>query len=292
MAGIDVYLLEPSVVAKVLPLQPNFFDLAIIDEASQMEIEVAIPIVFRAKNAVIIGDDRQLPPEFNQEVRTFFDAKQHELKNKLVPAAGLLDSLKNKFPQKLLYYHYRSKFEELIQFSNQFLYGGKLIVSSPATYSIDNPPMKFVKVKGGNDTANKNQKEAVEVMKQVTELVNQYQGKKSIGVITFTKQQADLINELIEKERRKNAVLDSFIRNREHIPNTEDTSFFVKPVEQIQGDERDIIVFSTVFGKPKGKTYQQLGAISDPYAGLRRLNVAVSRSKEKMVVVSSVEPGE
>ncbi len=289
--AVDIWLLPTDNVPQFFPLVPEMFDIVIIDEASQMQVEKAIPLLFRAKRLVISGDDKQIKPSVDKSKIVYHDESEIQWDNVLLPPLGLQDALKNKFPNFLLNYHYRSKFAELIAFSNSFIYGNNLYVSTPKNYQPDNPPIKFVKVKGGKLAAGKNLMEANEVIKQVVQQVKE-NPEKTLGIIAFTPKQREQIEEKLWEAAAKYDELDLFIRTNSFSGNGEDHSLFVKNVSEVQGDERDTIVFSITFAKDaKGVMPTDLGVISQPH-GENRLNVAITRAKEKIIVVSSVGPND
>ncbi len=289
--AIDIWLLPTDNVPQFFPLVPEMFDIVIIDEASQMQVEKAIPLLFRAKKLIISGDDKQIKPSVIKERIVYYDDTQIEWDDVLLPPLGLQDALKNKFPNYLLNYHYRSKYSELILFSNRFIYGGNLHVSTPKTYKPELPPIQFVKVKTGKIAAGKNAVEATEVVKRVVKQIKE-DPNKTIGIIAFTQKQREQIEEKLFEAAAKNDELDLYIRTNAFSGNGEDTSLFVKNVSEVQGDERDVIFFSITFAKDaKGNLPKHLGVISEEN-GENRLNVAITRAKEKIVVVSSIEPND
>ncbi len=289
--SVNVWLLPATSVSNFFPLEPQMFDIVIIDEASQMLVEKAIPLMYRAKQLVISGDDKQLKPSVNKEKRIFIDEQELKIKNVLVPPFGLQDALKNKFPNFLLNYHYRSRYTELIAFSNSFIYNKSLYVSTPKVYDKSNPPIVWHKIDGAKMVGGKNLKEANEVVKKTIELI-QNNPDSTIGIIAFTFEQKELIQERLNEMAKKNDELDLFIRTNSFTGEGEDTSLFVKNVSEVQGDERDNIVFSIGFAKQSNGEYpSDLGEISKEN-GENRLNVAITRAKEKIVVVSSVEPND
>lgn len=290
-SSVNIWFLPANEVSNFFPLEPEMFDMVIIDEASQMLIEKAIPLMIRAKQLVISGDDKQLKPSVDKNERIFFDDEESSWKNTVLPPFGLQDALKNKFINFVLNYHYRSKYSELISFSNSFIYNKNLYVSTPNSYDPKKPPVEWKKVKDGKIIGGKNSAEAKEVIKTVINLINE-DPDKTIGIVALTQEQRDSIMEKLKTEAEKNTKLDLFIRTNMFTNSGEDTSLFVKNVSEVQGDERDIIIFSIGFAKKSNGSYpKDLGEISIEH-GENRLNVAITRAKSKIVVVSSIEPND
>lgn len=297
--SINVWMLTPDEVSSFFPLEPNLFDIVVIDEASQMTINKALPLLYRAKQIVISGDDKQLKPSINPVNRIYFDTEESKLEGVQIPPAGLQDALKNKLPNFLLNYHYRSKFAELIAYSNTNIYNKTLYVSTPNTYSPSNPPITLVKAGAARMVKGKNEKEATAVVKQVQKILKDQMdsGEKfdanTIGIIAFTAEQRDVVENKLQAAREKDVLLDKFMTRKENKSrNGEDETLFVKNVSEVQGDERDIIVFSIGFAKQSnGKMPNNFGVISDTN-GENRLNVVITRAKQKIIVVNSFEPKE
>ncbi len=289
--AVDVWLLPSNNVPHFFPLVPEMFDIVIIDEASQMQVEKSIPLLFRGKKLIISGDDKQIKPSVKKEEIVYYDESNIEWKEVLLPPLGLQDALKNKFPNYLLNYHYRSKYSELIAFSNSFIYNNSLYTSSPKAYDLDHPPVIFHKVKNGKTVNLANAEEAKAMAKIVADQVKT-NPEKTLGVIAFTPEQAEELNKAIELEAQKTPELDLFIRTNAYSGTGEDTSLFIKPIDEVQGDERDLIFFSITYAKDaKGNVPENFGIISREN-GENILNVAITRSKEGIVVVSSIDPND
>ncbi|MBW9156945.1 AAA domain-containing protein [Clostridium tagluense] len=287
------WLLSPESVSEVLPLVNGLFDVIIFDEASQIFIESAVPTVYRGKKVVVAGDDRQLRPS-----STFSGKYDEEEEGEDIETAAalevesLLDLAKYSFVSTSLYYHYRSKYDELINFSNYAFYGGKLEVS-PNTSKTNKEgvcPIERIKVPGKwiNRT---NAEEAMEVVRLVKDIVNNRKENETIGVITFNITQRDLIDDLLEIEAGKDPDFGKmYYGESDRVENNEDFSLFVKNIENVQGDERDIIIFSTAYAKNEnGRVVASFGSLSQD-GGENRLNVAISRAKKKVYLVTSIEP--
>lgn len=287
------WLLGPETVSEILPLEPRMFDLVIFDEASQMFIESAIPTIYRGKKVIIAGDDKQLRPSSAFIAKIDSEEEYEELE---VAAAleeeSLLDLAKVNYDSVCLNYHYRSKYDELINFSNYAFYNGKLDVS-PNTIKTDltkNKPIERIKV-DGRWIDRKNEVEAKEVVKLVKYILNNREKNESIGIITFNSSQQDLIEDMLDYECSNDIEFRNLYNiEKNRVENNEDISLFIKNIENVQGDERDIIIFSTGYApNEKNRVSLNFGSLSKE-GGENRLNVAISRAKEKIYVVTSIEP--
>lgn len=301
-----VLLTNPEAASSILELKPGLYDLLIIDEASQMFMADTIPMLYRAKAAVISGDGNQMPPS------DFFLSGADDLdpydgsadededlysadKNRLIAAEGeycLLDAAEYSVQagspnKKRLLVHYRSDCKELIDFSNAAFYDGELLVPTgnaklPAFLQA---PIALNEVQGKfNDGVNV--REASEVIQKLKEIW-QSSNPPTVGVIAFNVRQRDKIQDLILEEAQQD---EAFMRHLERERNRlsdegEDVGFFVRSVEHVQGDERDIIIFSTTYD---GLHHRNFGPISKREKGRRRLNVAVTRAKRGIIIISSL----
>ena len=191
----------------------------------------------------------------------------------------------------MLQIHYRSKYRELIGFSNAAFYGGALSVPArhPQAEVERARPIEVVRVDGVY-TSQTNPDEAG----QVVQLLEEYwtrppEARPTIGVVTFNRKQADLIEDVVERRAAEDETFATALRReRDRIQGGEDMGFFVKNVENVQGDERDVIIFSTTFGRdPKGTFRRNFGVLGTA-GGERRLNVAVTRAREKVVLATSM----
>jgi primosomal replication protein N'' len=203
----------------------------------------------------------------------------------------LLNLAKKMLPSVMLEIHYRSRFRELIDFSNAAFYNGQLNISSYHTTReiLEIKPIELININGTYENQT-NTKEAERVISELKEIWKKpFEQRPSLGVVTFNQKQADLIEDLIEVE----TTLDSFfLKSLEEEYNrkddNEDLSFFVKSVENVQGDERDIIIFSSTFGKdPFGRFYRKFGVLGQQ-GGERRLNVAITRAKKRVILINSM----
>ncbi|WP_186446615.1 AAA domain-containing protein [Neobacillus bataviensis] len=283
---MPVWLASPEIVSSIFPLNEGIFDLVIFDEASRCTVESGIPAVYRAKQVVIAGDEKQLPP-FNMFQSSFVNEDDEE-EYDTDDSVSLLNLSKRRFPEKLLQWHYRSKYEELINYSNHAFYNGHVQIA-PNVVPFKNPPaIKWKKVEG-RWLNQSNEVEAIEVVNILKDILINQPGK-TIGIITFnSKQQAkiqDFIDKRLNEDEKFSAVYNQMLTK------DLDERVFIKNIENVQGDERDIILFSIGYAKnEEGKVYNRFGMLNQK-GGENRLNVAVTRAKEGITVVSSIEPEE
>lgn len=290
--SIKIWLMTPEVVSDILPFEKNIFDLVIFDEASQLYVEKSIPAIFRAKKVVIAGDQKQLKPSSLGQGRILDEIDEDESSNGFLEYESLLDAARYKFKHTMLNYHYRSKYEELIAFSNYAFYNGKLMVTSLAHES-DNKPIERIKIENGRWIDKKNEQEAVRVIKLLKEILNTRKNNETIGVITFNSPQMNLIEDLIEKEKMIDTNFATQMLSEENrFSNGENVSFFVKNIESVQGDERDIIIFCIGYAKNEKDIVAMNFGWLNIDGGENRLNVAISRAKQKIYVITSIEPEE
>lgn len=265
---LPCWLASPEMVSALFPMDA-VFDLIIFDEASQCFSEKGLPAIFRGRQVVIAGDDQQLQPFDLYRVR--WEDEQEEM---ALEVDSLLKLAKNHLMQVKLKGHYRSQSYELIAFSNEHFYADELNML-PAFRRINDhtPAIEYIKVKGIWQKQ-QNFEEAEAVVELIQKLLRKKESP-SIGVVTFNVNQQYLISDLLE-ERVKN------------LPS----NLFVKNIENVQGDERDLIIFSVAYASDaKGKLNVQFGALNQ-LGGENRLNVAVTRAKQRVIVVSSIEPEE
>jgi superfamily I DNA and/or RNA helicase len=269
---LPCWLASPESVSAIFPMK-EMFDLVIFDEASQCFAERGIPALFRGKQAVVAGDSQQLKPG------EFFQSRWEEEEEQAEPDTevdSLLELCDRYLPNVQLQGHYRSKSLALIEFSNKHFYGGKLqMLPELAIANSGAPAIEYIKVDGVWENFC-NEIEALKVVELIVELSATGPGK-NIGVITFNAPQQSLILDLLEV---------NFARLGKEMPLT----LFVKNIENVQGDERDIIIFSVGYAaNKKGIASTQFGSLSQQ-GGENRLNVAVSRAREKVIVVTSLWP--
>jgi very-short-patch-repair endonuclease len=284
------FLMSPASVSHFLPSLPAFFDLLIVDEASQMRPEEALVALSRAKQAVIVGDPKQLPPTgFFQAFgdgggEDQGDAAEEKLSTE---DESILDRALSAFRMtRSLQWHYRSRHQSLIAFSNKEFYrNGLTVFPSPVDKSSD-LGVRSVYLENGIYQASKN---TVEVEK-VLEVVSRHartRPDKSIGVVTMNLPQTELLQQEWDRLCAENADLEDY--RLKWAETLEDV--FIKNLENVQGDERDVIVISTVYGPPSpgAPVAQTFGPINNAQ-GARRLNVLFTRAKEQVILVTSMRP--
>ena len=268
---LPCWMCSPESASAIFPMRENF-DLVIFDEASQCFAERGIPAMYRGRQIVVSGDSMQLQPSDLYRVR--WDSEEDDTPELAIDS--LLDLTKHYLPEVSLAGHYRSKSLELIDFSNEHFYKGKLRLLPDYSYvNKKEPSIEYVQSKGIWDDGT-NEIEANEVVAQTFSLLKKHP-EKEIGIVTFNYRQQGLIQDLLEEKSANRNIL---------LPD----ALFVKNIENVQGDERDIIIFSTGYAPDKkGKLKLQFGSLN-AQGGENRLNVAVTRAREKVIIVSSILP--
>lgn len=273
-------LMSPISVAQYI--DPSFpkFDLVIFDEASQLPTSEAVGTIARGENVVIVGDPKQLPPT------SFFASNRIDEDNSVLEDLESLldDCLAISMPQMYLKWHYRSRHESLIAYSNMKYYDNKL-------YTFPSPndlvsQVKLVRPEGfydkGKSKQNKAEAEAI-VSEIIRRLSDEKTRHESIGVVTFSSVQQNLIDDMLVDAFAEHPDIADFDAKCEE-------PVFIKNLENVQGDERDVILFSVGYGPDEnGKVSMNFGPLNRD-GGWRRLNVAISRARKEMVVYSVLRP--
>ncbi len=271
-------LMSPISVARYIDLSADKFDLVVFDEASQMPTSEAIGAIARGKSLIVVGDPKQMPPT------SFFTSTNVDVEEVGIDdMESILEDCRTlDMPSLQLSWHYRSRHESLIAFSNNEYYNGSLITFP----SVDDRHTKvhFIPVSGyydkGGNRSNKAEAEAI-VNEIVRRLEDKELRKSSIGVIAFSVMQQGLIEDILQ-DRIENKKSLRLAAMQMHEP------IFVKNLENVQGDERDVILFSIGYGPDKsGKISMNFGPLNNP-GGERRLNVAVSRARQEMYIFSTM----
>jgi very-short-patch-repair endonuclease len=279
------WAMSPLMVSQVLPAT-RLFDVVIFDEASQIVPADAIPSIMRGHQIVVAGDDRQLPPTsfFRQAGETDDDAEDDEdsLAGLVSFGAGfesILDALRPLLPTRPLTWHYRSRDERLVAFSNSRIYGGAL-TTFPGVARDD--CLRHVVVTQSPEAGQ--EVSVTAEVDQVVELVLEHardRPKESLGVIALGIRHAERIDAALRAALADHPDLEGFFADDSPEP------FFVKNLERVQGDERDAIILSIGYGKhPDGRMRYQWGPLLRD-GGERRLNVAATRAKHRLTLVSS-----
>lgn len=314
-----IWLMSPLSVSETLPLDPDLFDVVIFDEASQIPVEDAVPALYRAPQVIVVGDEMQLPPTsfFSSAGDGEGDTLVVEDEGERVAVALDADSLLNQgarnLPATLLAWHYRSRYESLIGFSNAAFYAGNLYtvpdrgvpggdrdgipvqvaalaeqgVAAQADALLERP-ISFHAVSGAVYAARSNDGEARYIAHLVRDLLNRETGL-SIGVVAFSEAQQGTIEAALEALGKEDPAFGA--RLEAEFVREEDDQFcglFVKNLENVQGDERDIIILSICYAPgPEGRMLMNFGPINQR-GGEKRLNVIFSRARHHMAVVSTI----
>ncbi|MGA2015209.1 MAG: DUF3320 domain-containing protein, partial [Solirubrobacteraceae bacterium] len=282
------FMMSPLTVSQFLP--PTLtFDVVMFDEASQVRPSDAVNCVYRGAQLIVAGDDQQLPPtSFFEAVSMDGDEEWEE--DQFEQYESILKQCKSGGLRELpLRWHYRSQHEDLIAYSNESFYRGRLITFPGAVEESDTLGVKLYHVPDGvyrRGTARDNPREAEAVVERVMQWAraswaNQDQGL-TVGVVAFSEAQAAAIEIALDRRRESARELDGFF--------AEDRldGFFVKNLENVQGDERDVMIFSVGYGRDEnGKLTMNFGPLNRQ-GGQRRLNVAITRARQRVEVVSSI----
>ena len=279
------FMMSPLSVAQFCDPEMIEFDVIVFDEASQIRPEDALGALMRAKQAVVIGDTRQLPPTrfFDSIVDTADETDADDFTTSIVDVESILHQCRQRFPVKQLKWHYRSRHESLIAISNQEFYQNNLLIFPSPVDKAEHLGLKFVHIpdavydRGQSST---NKKEAEMVVKEAFAHYREYPDK-SLGIGTFNMKQQQTILDEVENQLYLNPEMNEFFAS------TRDEQFFVKNLETIQGDERDTIFLSIGYGKDAdGRLYRNFGPLNHE-GGERRLNVLITRARERCVVFSN-----
>jgi very-short-patch-repair endonuclease len=278
------WMMSPLAVAQYLKKGDVRFDLCIIDEASQMPPEDALGALVRCDRALVVGDTNQLPP--TSFFRRMIEDEEVDEDEKVLDES-ILEMANAAFrPKRRLRWHYRSRHSGLIKFSNRLIYDDDLIVFPSPHEDNESMGVSYVKVDGSYKSG-VNGQEASKIIDAILDFMF-HDPDRSLGVVTLNQKQRDLIIDELEYGLRNAPWASKYIDDwKERNDGLE--SFFVKNLENVQGDERDVIFIGTVYGpsEPGGPVMQRFGPING-LAGQRRLNVLFSRAKEQIVTFSSM----
>jgi hypothetical protein len=267
---VPCWLASPESVSAIFTMK-EIFDIVIFDEASQCFVERGLPAMYRGKQVVIAGDDKQLKPYELYQVRW-----DEENSNPDGEVDSLLELAERYLPSVHLQGHYRSQSPELIDFSNKYFYGGRLkLLPDRLRMNLHQPAIEFHKTDGVWENQ-MNIIEADEVVKRTMTFLRDFPDVE-VGIVTFNAPQQMLIMDRLEEECSKIGL---------NVPS----SLFVKNIENVQGDEKDVIIFSIGYAPDKkGKMMMQFGSLNLP-GGENRLNVAVTRARIQVIIVCSIWP--
>jgi len=271
-------LMSPLSVAQYLDIDRIRFDIVVFDEASQLRTAMAVGALARGDDAIIVGDPNQMPPT------TFFESlnKNEEWTDEEDLESILEDCLAISMPESYLQWHYRSKHESLISFSNGAFYRNKLCTFPSADDNISR--VEYVPISGyyeGNGTCTA---EAEAIVKEVRRRYRSVTERNdSIGIITFNVRQQGIVEDLLDRAFYNDSKLETWANEGEE-------PLFVKNLENVQGDERDVILLSVTYGPDEtGRTLMRFGPLNNE-GGWRRLNVAITRARKEMKVFAILDP--
>ena len=277
-------MMSPLTVSHFLS-PDHLFDLVVFDEASQVPPQDAVNCIYRARQLVVAGDSKQLPPTpFFQIAELDELAPEEEEASTQEDMESILDSCEALLPSHSLRWHYRSRSEPLIAFSNRHIYDGSLVTFPSAERRSQHKGVAFVHVPDGiydrGRTASNRREAQVVARRVMSHLLDGTH--RSVGVIAFNTAQANAISEELDLLKVQHPELE------QHFRGDRLDAVFVKHLEAVQGDERDIIIFSVGYGRDaSGKFTANFGPLNKD-GGQRRLNVAVTRARERLELVSSV----
>lgn len=296
-----VFLMSPISIAQYLPPESVSFDLLVIDEASQVRPEEALGAVARCRQIVVVGDQKQLPPtSFFDRVATDVEEEEDDT-DEQPKTAGVteVESILSLCSARglnsgMLEWHYRSRDPSLIAVNNVEFYDHKLILPPTPTMHDDELGFFLCPVSGvyssktrGGGRPNTNRLEAQAVVERLAELAKDHP-ELSVGIVAFSKAQSDMVTELLESMRRIDQRLEEMLRENKR------ENVFVKNIENVQGDERDVILITVGYGpnEPNGKLSSMSFGPVNREGGERRLNVLFSRARMRCEVFCSFDPGD
>lgn len=288
-------LMSPESVARFFPAQDGLFDVVVFDEASQIRVADAVGAMGRANSVVVVGDSKQMPPTNFAESGSSVDEDEDLLPEAVPDEESILsECVQARVPSKWLSWHYRSQDESLIAFSNRHYYENRLSsfpapLAQIARDTADGHGISLVRVAGHferskrGSTLRTNRVEADAIVEDVRRrFAASPDVSPSVGVITFNAPQRDLVENLL-----RDSGDDRIVQALDEVDG-----LFVKNLENVQGDERDTILFSVAFSaNDRGVLPLNFGPLSRP-GGERRLNVAVTRARRQVVLYASFDPAE
>ncbi len=283
------WLVSPEAASEIFPLDRGMFDTVIFDESSQLAVERALPSLYRGKRTLIAGDEKQLRP-----FDLFQSKEEDEEPDEVTEAESLLVLSMRVLSPRYLSWHYRSRYQELIDFSNHAFYDGNLQIAANVQRKFELSPIDFIRCDGVWEERT-NSAEAEKVVDVIHWLLSEGEMRgrmPSIGVITFNEPQRDLVDDRVEARRTGSEDFDRLYSSASRAELDLDERPFVKNIENVQGDERDVIIFSVGYAPDRqGKFRVQFGSLNQE-GGENRLNVAVTRAKERVIMVASFDPSQ
>ena len=282
------FMMSPLSVAQYLPVDQALFDVVIFDEASQITVWDAVGSIARGKQVIVVGDPKQMPPS------NFFNRADDDPDGD-IEMEGDLESILEQMlaasiPSRTLLLHYRSRHESLITFSNDRYYDNELVTFpspqvSDRAVRLERPSGESAFYARGGARTNQGEARAIveEIVRRTTNLDSR-SPDRSIGVVTFNSEQQTLIENLLDDARRKHPEMEAAFSAERREP------VFVKNLETVQGDERDVILFSVTYGPDRtGHVTMNFGPLNRE-GGERRLNVALTRARHELIVFSTLHP--
>lgn len=279
-------MMSPLSVAQYLAADQDLFDVVIFDEASQITVWDAVGCLARARQAIVVGDPKQMPP-------TNFFARADDDPDGDIDMEGDLESILDEMlgasiPARTLNLHYRSRKESLIAFSNSRYYDHRLVTFPAPVYP--DQGVRLIRPEGfyARGKARHNQGEAKAVVKEILRRLTHKDPavrKQSIGVVTFNSEQQTLIEDLLDRARSQCQDIEWAFATDNRIEPV-----FVKNLETVQGDERDVIMFSVTYGPDESNRVSMNFGPLNRDGGERRLNVAITRARSEMLVFSTLSP--
>lgn len=279
------FMMSPMSVAQFLPPGRLTFDLVVMDEASQLHPEDALGPIARGTQLVIVGDPKQLPPSSFFQRTIEDEADEESERSEVAEGESILDIALNRYqPARRLRWHYRSQHHSLIQFSNSEFYDNRLVIFPSAYRDSDALGVKYIDVAGVYENR-RNPLEAERVVDAILEHIK-FSPSESLGVVTMNFEQRELIEEVLENKLKQDSCSREWMEARDNTPEP----FFIRNLENVQGNERDVIFISVTYGPdPHGSYFQRFSGVNSQ-SGHRRLNVLITRAKKRTVVFSSLDP--
>lgn len=276
------FMMGPMSVAQYLAPGETTFDLVVMDEASQIKPQDALGAVARGAQLVVVGDPKQLPPtDFFNRLTTDGDDNNATA---IQVSESILDATLPMFPARRLRWHYRSQHESLIAFSNHSFYESDLVLFPSPHKQAEGYGIHYSRVPGGCFVDRRNMEEANVISEAVREHFR-HRPEQTLGIVAMNAEQRQEIERAIETLAKADPVFQEWLEK----DATRHESLFIKNLENVQGDERDVVFVSMTYGPPQpgSKPYQRFGPINSD-VGWRRLNVLFTRSKKRMHIFSSM----
>ena len=289
---VPCWLASPEAVSNIFPMEKGMFDMVIVDEASQLAAERAMPFLYRGERKVIAGDENQLKPHDLFQMQD----EENEDADEILSIESLLNLAKRRHPTHTLQWHYRSRWQQLIDFSNHAFYNGQLHVAPNVYKNAPDPPIAWFDCDGVWEN-HANQMEASRVVDEIHRILQDAQQNKTtaptLGVIAFNVGQRDAILDAIETRQDKDPEFARLYSLAEHPESKKnDDRIFIRNIENVQGDEREVIIFSVGYAKDSnGRLRMYFGSLNKE-GGENRLNVAITRASKKIIVLCSFDPND